>query len=201
MGKLRFTLVNLWFWATMIIMNFLTENLPLSGNGKDGFSITSLVLISLSALLCMFMFYFVNHKRNKITVDWILLPAISFIGLVLLISIWAAQPITYTFTSGAEPIEVTYSAFERVRASIILIIFLVFTYAYMFMMRVNALRNRQFFWLIYAGIITAYISLVASIILEHDSYTLIFKETTGDAIPNVSIHSFYPKKALTCLHN
>ena len=194
MGKLRFTLVNLWFWATMIIMNFLTENLPLSGNGKDGFSVTSLVLISLSAILCMFMFYFINHKRNKITFDWILLPAISFVGLVLLISIWAAQPITYTYANGVDSVTVTYSLFEKVRASIILLIFLAFTYAYMFVMRVNALRNRQFFWLIYAGIITAYISLIASIIIEHESYLLIFKETTAENISVVSIRSFYSNK-------
>ena len=194
MGKLRFTLVNLWFWATMILMNFLTENLPLSGSSKDGFGMTALILISLSAFLCMFMFYFINHKNNKITVDWILLPSISFVGLVFLIAIWIAKPTTYTFLDGTKTIEVSLSLFEKFRASVILLIFLAFTYAYMFVMRVNALKNRQFFWLIYAGIITAYISLVASIIMERESYALIFKTTNSDALPNISIHSFYTNK-------
>ena len=194
MGKLRFTLVNLWFWATMILMNFLTENLPLVGNSKSGFDITSLVLISLSAILCLFMFYFINHKKNKITVDFVLLPSIIIVGFVMMIAIWVAQDTTYVFANGAGSNTATISVFEKIRATIILIIFLTFTYAFTFMMRVNALRNRQFYWLIYAGIITAYISLIASIILEHESYALIFKEFDPDKMPTISIDSFYGNK-------
>ena len=194
MGKLRFTLVNLWFWAAMILMNFLTENLPLAGSRSDGFGMTSLMIISLCAFLCMFMFYFINHKHNKITVDWLLLPAISFVGLIYLIAIWAARSTSYTFLDGTKTLNVEFTTFEKFRASVILVIFLIFTYAYMFMMKVNALRNRQFFWLIYAGIITAYISLIASIILEHDSYLLIFKTDSSGTIPNISIQSFYSNK-------
>lgn len=195
MGKLKFALVNLWFWVAMIVMNFLTENhILMVGNNRGDFDPTSLFVFAFAAFICLFMFFFINHKDNKVKPDIILLTIITIVGFFFILAIWASPNNTYTFANGEGEIVVKITTFERFAASLILVLFLSFVYAYMYMIRVNSLRNRQFIWLLYIGIFTAYLSFFFSLILDKDAYLVIFKGLDGGSLPSISIDSFYGNK-------
>ena len=192
MGKLKFTLSNLWFWIALVFMAFLTENLSLlTSNIKAGFNITTLAVLSIGCLACLVMYYFVNHEENKVKLDVILLPSIAIVGLTMLLSIWLQKGGTFEYANGEGSIEVAFSNYEKLRASIILVLFLAFTYAFTFMMNINRKSNRIIVFMAYVGVATALISVAYSLATEMNIYVSIFK---GDPIPNLSIDSFYGNK-------
>ena len=195
MGKLRYALVNLWFWTAMIFMNFLTENHTLMvGNNMGSLDPTSLFILALSAVICLFMFIFISHKDNKVKPDLILLTIMTILGFFFLLAIWASPNSSYAFADGSDSTLAELSTFERFAASLILVIFLTFMYTYLYMVRVNSLRNRQFIWLLYIGIFTGYLSLVLSLILDRHAYMIIAKGLDNNNLPSVSIDSFYGNK-------
>ena len=192
MGKFKFTLVNLWYWAAMVFVCFLVENtLHLTNHPRSGFDVPTLALLTIICLLCLFMFFFVNHKKNKMKFDWVLLPAISIIGLAMLLGIWLAKDTSYAIADSEEVIEVTFSVYEKLRASIILLVFLAFIYAMMFAYHINKPKSRGLVWLTYIGIAIAVAGLVFSLCTEMGTYVAIFKGTTDR--PR-SIMSFYWNK-------
>ena len=138
MGKLKFTFTNIWFFAALVLVCFLTENSThLQSDLTIGFDIPTLIILSLATVGALVMFYFANHKENKIKVDWVLLPAISIIGIAFILGIWLNKGQTYPFANGEGSIEVTFTIYERIRATVILVIFLAFMYAMVFMVNVN----------------------------------------------------------------
>ena len=192
MGKFKFTLVNLWFWASMVFTCFLVENtLHLTNHPKSGFDIPSLAVITLIAVGCLFMFFFVNHKKNKLKLDFVLLPTIAILGAAMLVSIWLAKDATYPIADSEEVINVTFSTYEKIRASIILVVFLAFTYGYMFVYHINKPKSRGLVWLTYVGIAIAAAGVIYSLIVERETYVEIFKAETEHP---KAIVSFYWNK-------
>ena len=192
MGKLKFTFTNLWYYLLLILTCTLTENIMhMASNAKGGFNITGLFVISLACVACLFMFFFISHKENKLKVDVVLLPAIVIVGICFLIPIWLNKGMTATFANGEGEIVVTYSLFERIRASVILVIFLATSYAMLFATRVHGFRNKTIYFIALVGIGAALLSLTYSLIVERQQYMSIFKD---DAVQNVVIDSFYGNK-------
>ena len=124
------------------------------GDNRGDFDATSLIVFSIAAFICLFMFFFISHKDNKVKPDVVLLTLTTIVGFFFIIGIWASPNMTYEFANGADSIRVNLSLFERIASSVILLFFLSFAYAYLYMIRVNSLRNRQFIWLLYIGIFT-----------------------------------------------
>lgn len=192
MEKLKFTLGNLWFWAAMIFVCFLTENMQyLSANPLNGYNPTTLIIITAGTIDCLFMYFFINHKKNKMSFDWVLLSAITTIGVAFLIGIWLAKGNTYTFEDGSNSISVSFTTYEKVRASIILVVFLVFTYAYMFCINTAKFSGRKTILLAYVGIGAAVVSIIFSFATEMKVYEAIFK---NEVTSGLSIDSFYGNK-------
>lgn len=192
MGKLKFTFANLWFWAAMIVIVFLTENLMhLTGNPKGGFDYPTLVILSLACIVCLFMFFFVSHKRNKVRVDWVLLPSFIIVGALLVVGIWINNGASYTYADGSGTVDVVISVHDKIKSTVILGVFLIFSYAMLFPLQANAPHSRRGQFLAYVGVIAALISLVFSLVTEYKVYVAIFK---GEVLPNMSINSFYGNK-------
>ena len=56
MGKFKFTLVNLWFWAAMVFTCFLVENtLHLTDHPKSGFDVPTLAILTFLCVACLFI--------------------------------------------------------------------------------------------------------------------------------------------------
>ncbi len=192
MGKFKFTLSNLWFWGALLFVSFLTENmLYLTSNPRVGLNPSSLIVLTAAAVGCLFMFFFINHKKNKMKIDYVLLPAITLVGVAWLLGIWLAKGGTYTFDNGSETVEVAFSLYEKIRATIILVVFLAFSYGFMFTLNMNSPHSRVPLIMCYCAIGAAYASLIFSIATEMNSYIAIFK---GDTEHFVQIASFYGNK-------
>lgn len=192
MGKLKFTLVNIWFWVAMILVCFLTENLAhLTPNPKAGFDYPTLFLLTFACLASLFMFYFINHKNNKMKIDWVLLPAFIIVGSVFTLSIWLNKGGEYPFANGSGSFEVIISNHDKIKATITLWVFLIFSYAMFFSLHINSPFSKKIRFLALVGVGAALISLVYSLITEKDVYISIFKGTVD---PGASIDSFYGNK-------
>ena len=192
MGKLKFTFTNLWFWITLLLVSFLTEDLNfMTDNPKGGFDVTTLIVITLACLICLSFFYLIQHKENKIKLDFVLLPAFVIVGIAFIVSIWLNQGQTFAFENGEGEVTAVITTYDRVKATIILIVFLSFLYAMIFMVNVNNPRSRRYYWLVYAGVLAALISLVYSLITEFNEYKSIF---INDGEIQIVIDSFYGNK-------
>ncbi len=192
MGKLKFTLSNIWFWVALLFVSFLTENLSLlTSNIKEGFNIATLTILSIGCLACLFMYYFVSHKENKMKIDWILLPGIAILGISMLLGIWLQGSYSVTYLDGSQTLTIAYTTYERVRASVILVLFLALMYALTFMMNANRTTNRILVFLAYVGIGAAIVSIIYSLCTEMDIYIDMFK---GVGTTGRYIDSFYGNK-------
>ncbi len=192
MGKLKFTLSNIWFWLALLFVSFLTENLSLlTDDIHQGFNPTTLAVLSIGCLICLVMYYFVNHKENKMKLDWILLPGIAIVGIALLLGIWLQGNATFEYADGSQTIAVEYSTYEKIRASVVIVLFLGLMYAVTFMMNANRPTNRILKFLAYVGVGAAIVSIVLSLATEMDIYIDMFK---GVGITGKYIDSFYGNK-------
>ncbi len=192
MGKLKFTLSNLWFWIALLFMAFLTENLSLlTSNMKEGFNVATLAVLSVGCLACLVMYYFVNHKENKMKIDWILLPGIAIAGIALLLGIWLQGSSTVTYLDGSKTLSIEFSNYEKIRASVVLVLFLGLMYALTFMMNANRPSNRILKFFAFVGIGATIISIIYSLCTEMSIYVDMFK---GVGITGKSIESFYGNK-------
>ncbi len=190
MGKLKFTLSNIWFWAALIGTSILAENLQfLSSNMKGGLSFAPVFVLSFSALICFFMFYFINHKENKMKVDWVLLPLFVFLGICLIIGIWAQEGGTISNIDGSET-EILITTFDKVKATFASVLFLLFAYGLLFAINVTQPHSRVTLVVTYIGIIFVYVTIIYSFIVEGKQYASIFKE----GMPTGGFDSFFGNK-------
>lgn len=192
MGKLKFTFATTWYWLVFILLTFLTENLAhTTASPKSGLGAGSLVIMSIAAIGCLLLFFIIQHKENKMTFDWFLLPSIVILGACLLVGIWTRGDMTIPYANGSNEIVIHYTVYEKVRASVIMVIFFAVMYAMMFASRIHGMRSRTVQFILLVGICGALISLVYSLIVERTQYQLIF---TADKIEKIVIYSFYGNK-------
>ena len=193
MGKVKFTLGNLWFWAAMIFVCFLVENMQyLTGNPMSGYNPSTLIILTVGSLACLFMFFFINHKKNKMGFDWVLLPGLTILAAAFLLAIWLAKGNTYYSDDGALSIEVSFTLYEKIKASIILVVFLIATYGYLFAVNTNMVSFRKVLLIAYIGILATSISIAYSLVKEIDVYKAILKNDPLQT--GMQIVSFYGNK-------
>ena len=192
MGKLKFTLSNIWFWVALLFVCFLTENLSLlTSNIKEGFNIATLAILSIGCLACLFMYYFVSHKENKMKIDWVLLPGIAIVGISLILGIWLQGTSTVTYLDGSKTLTISFTTYEKARASVILVLFLALMYAALFMMNANRPSNRILKFLAYVGVGAAVLSIIYSLCTDMDIYIDMYK---GVGTTGRYVDSFYGNK-------
>ena len=193
MGKVKFTLANLWLWVSFAMCSLLSENISIFTTNKTGsLNITTLVIVSVASILTMFMYFFLEHKKNGMKVDWVLLPTLAIIYAFMVVGIWLAKDESFLFQDSSNSIDVHISNMEKWHATIILTVVMIFTYASTFCVFHNRPNSRTFNWLAYIGILVGYVSIIYSLIKEWKAYEAIFKaDSLNDYIP---IMSFYFNK-------
>ena len=193
MGKFKFTFTNIWYFLSLVLICFLTENAThLTDDVAVGFNIPTLIILSLATAGALVMFYFINHKDNKIKADWVLLPLTAIVGISMILGIWLNNGGTYVFANGEGSIKVVYSTYEKIRATVILVLFLAFLYAMIYMVNVNQPYSKKFYWFAYIAIGICLFALVYSLVIEFKEYASIFE--TQEGLPPISIESFFNNK-------
>ena len=88
MGKLRFTLTNVLFWVALVLSCLLSENFAIfSANPMGGYSADSAFILTISIIGLLALYYFLEHKKNGLKFDKVLLPSLCIAGLLLILNI------------------------------------------------------------------------------------------------------------------
>ena len=97
MGRLRYTLTNIWFYISMALVCFFLENVAfLSDNPMGGLSFQSLMFMGGAILITLGFYLIKEHVANKMKADWVLLPAFIILFAISLVAIWT-NPESYEF--------------------------------------------------------------------------------------------------------
>ena len=192
MGKLKFTLSNIWLWLSLAGVTILTENLQyLSSGMKDGLNIAPVFIMMLIGFISLFMFYFLNHKENKIKLDFVLIPAFALVGIFLIVGIWVQSTGTYTALNGTT-YEYAITNAEKVKDSFIVVLFLGFLYGMFFMFSRTQPHTKTAVIPLYVAIAFVYTAIIFSLIKENKSYKAIFSDNPDNEL--ISIVSFFGNK-------
>ncbi len=180
MGKFRYPLVNLVFWLAIIFSCYLVENVGLlTEQIFRGFDPVTFVVLFVGAIALYFVYFFLEHKKNKMKFDFVLLSLITVLFLVMAWNIWR-QPRVTTITNistGYKAI-VSFSNFERIEYTLELLISLVGTYAVLFCYQRTKFRSRKLVWLPIFIIGYSAICCIGSIFTDFNSYKELFSGTS-----------------------
>ena len=176
MGKLKFTLSNILFWVSIIASCLLLENVAfLTNNLSGGLDNTSFFMLFALAMIGYISYFIVDHIKNKSRIDYVLL-AVMIIGLgVSLVSTWSFKGISFDSTNPDYNFNYVVSSWDQIRQSLSLLIFFTTLYAVLFFFNKNYPSIRKLSLLFIIIMIICYVSVVYSLVAEHDLYVDIFK--------------------------
>lgn len=177
MGHFKYTLSNIWFWMIIVLTCFLVENVALFTNGVplDGFSNPIFYLLTFAIIVMLGVYFFLEHRKNKMKVDWVLFSVLFILFVFLTISIWTnASSTTFVNADTGVSSTVTFSIAEKTRYTIELLVSLTVIYALCFAFSKGRLKTRKLMWFAYIVIITVLISLIFSLFYEIQIYKNVF---------------------------
>ena len=88
MGKLRLTLTSLLFYVVIFLSCFLAENFAFyNANPLGGLNRSSLLLVAFLIILLLGFYYYLEHRKNGLRFDKVLLPLSSLCFLLMSITI------------------------------------------------------------------------------------------------------------------
>ena len=178
MGKLRFTLTNIIFWIVLFLSCFLSENFAiLNSNPLGGFSFDSAFILTTAIIGLLVLYYFLEHKKNGLTLDRILLPSIIVAGLLLIWTVSRQDHRTFTNFDGTGTFEISFSKKERIMASLQVVIWLAVIYALDFVYNRFRLNKESYRWVGKIYLASVLIMVLIDIFYEGDSIVAIFNGT------------------------
>ena len=148
MGRLRFTLTNIIFWVVILLSCLLSENYALfSEKPMSGFEVFPLYLLSFGVIALLIFYYVLEHKRNGLTLDKILLPCLGVFGLIMIINIFRQGDRSFINWDGSDTFSISFTFSERLLASLQVIIWMMVLYAIVFTYNRFRLNNNSYRWI------------------------------------------------------
>ena len=192
MGQFKYILSSLWFWVIIVLSCFFVENIALLSDGvpMDGFSNPVFYIITALILAMMGVYFFLEHKKNKMKAGWVVLSILIIVFICICIAIWTNPSSTYFINNGTgEDGTLTFSINEKIRYTIQLFISFVVIYMMMFTFVKGRLRFAKLKWLAYAVIILVVLASIFSLIFEVGVYKTIFEGTpNGEGVGSFFIN-------------
>ena len=125
MGKLRFTLTNIIFWIVLLLSCLLSENFAVLNNDPlKGFAVDSAFILTISIIVMLVLYYFLEHKKNKLTFDKVLLPALLIAGLLLIVNVFRQGSRVFPNYDNIGTFTISFSVQDRVMASLQVVVWL-----------------------------------------------------------------------------
>jgi hypothetical protein len=176
MGRIRFALTNIIFWPTLIVSVFFIENVALLTAGLGGLEDLSFYLLGGFILFMLLVYYCLEHGKNKLKVDWILLVVFVAIFACGMFAIWSnPESVTGLNDCGEYPVnyEVIISTKEKVFNSIRFGITLIILYTFIFAQSRKTFRFKGLMWFYYICLLYHLFTVAYSLITEFDVYKAI----------------------------
>ena len=180
MGKLRFTLTNIIFWIVLLLSCFLSENFAVLNNDPlKGFSIDSAFILTISIIVLLVLYYFLEHKKNNLTFDKVLLPALIISGLLLVFNVFRQASRTFPNYEGTDTFAISFSFQDRLMASFQVFIWLAVIYALVFAYNRFRLNKESYRWVGKIYLIIILLFCLIDLFLEGNQIVAIFNGTYG----------------------
>lgn len=180
MGKLNFVLTNFLFWPIIALTAVLLSSFQFQpGSFYDGYSDLVFFLIAGFIVLLTVIYYVVEHRLNKFKVHPLLFPIIFFLFGISIASIWIAKVETFVNPDTGYTVMVIPSILQKVKFSIVTLLFFSSIYMMTFMFSRKTFRVKQMFWFLRAYVLFVIISIVFSIINDFESLKDIFVHSGG----------------------
>lgn len=180
MGHFKYALSNLWFWLIIVLTCFFVENVALLSNGVplEGFSNPVFFMITGLLVGMIIVYFFLEHHKNKMKLDWLLLSILLIVFAGSMIAIWSNPSSTTLYNEDwSESAVLTFSTLEKIRYSISVAIALTVLYMMIFVFGKGRLKSKKLIWLAYFVILTMVIACVFSFFFNSKVYQTIFVGT------------------------
>ena len=175
MGKLRFTLTSIIFWIVLVLSCFLSENITLfAQNPNAGLSFQSAAILTACLLVLFAIYFFFEHKNNKIGFEKILLPCLAFFGIIMILNIVRQGDRTLLSLDGSNEITVAYTIFDRFLSISQVIVWLLVIYAIVFVSNRFRISKESFRWLAKAFWAFIIVAIIADLFYEHQKIGEVF---------------------------
>ena len=184
MGRLRFTLANAVIMIVIALSCFLSENFALFNNNPiGGFSLAPSYLLIFTIIGLLFFYYFLEHKKNDLKFDVILLPSLLGIGALMIINIFRQGTRTVINPDVVDPIIVSFSFNDKLLAALQVIVWLSVLYAIVFVYNRYRLNKESIRWIGKIYVVIILLLSFIDFIYEFDVIADIFGGTyKGDGV-------------------
>ena len=178
MGRLRFTLTNIIFWVVILLSCLLAENIAIfSETPQSGFETLPLYLLSFGIIALLIFYYVLEHKRNGLTMDKILLPCLGVFGLLMIITIFRQGDRTFTNWDATDTFSISFTFSERLLASLQVVIWMMVLYAIVFVYNRFRLNNNSYRWIPKIYLLLTIAFVIIDFFYEIDIISGIFNGT------------------------
>ncbi|MCQ2800451.1 MAG: O-antigen ligase family protein [Bacilli bacterium] len=148
MGKLRFTLTSVVFWIVLVLSCILSESfIVFNSDPLKSFSSDSAFFLTVSIIILLVFYYFLEHKKNGLKFDKILLPSFCIIGLLLILNVFRQGERSFISYSGMWDFIITFSFKDRFMAALQIVIWLGVVYGLIFSYNRLRLNKESFRWI------------------------------------------------------
>lgn len=188
MGKLKFTISNIIYLCALLTSILLLENVGfLTNNLTGGLNDTHFFMLFTMSIIGYLSYFLLQHIKNKVVVDYVQVAGFTILFATGLISIWGFRDIHAINPGTGYVFDYSLSAWDKVRQSLSLLVFVVTLYATLFHFNRNYVSNRRIIWLYIVIVIFVYVAIIYSIITEYKVYFI----NSQAQVHFRAIHSFF----------
>ena len=178
MGKLRFTLTNIIIWIVLLLSCLLAENFALmNSNPLAGFSLAPAYILTFSTILLLVFYYLLEHKKNGLTFDRILLPSFIMMGILMIWTIFRQTNRTFIDWEGTDTFDISFTFSERLLFVLQVIIWLGLLYSLVFVYNRFRLNKESYRWIAKVYLIVIVLLVIIDFFYEWDVIAGIFMGT------------------------
>ena len=178
MGRIRFTLTNILFWVIIVLFCSLSELFQLYGSQTySSGDLTFIFVASFFIIGLMAVYYIFEHRKNKLTIDYVLLPALIIFGAIMIWTIFRQGD--RTFGSGSSLRTVTFTTSEKLSYALQAIIWMSALYMVVFVHNKFGFNNHVFKMLAKAYWIIIVAFAVVDIIVDFNFFMKLFTAGYG----------------------
>ena len=178
MGKLRFTLTNIIIWIVLLLSCLLAENFALmNSNPLAGFSLAPAYILTFSTILLLVFYYLLEHKKNGLTFDRILLPSFIMMGILMIWTIFRQTNRTFIDWEGTGTFDISFTFSERLLFVLQVIIWLGLLYSLVFVYNRFRLNKESYRWIAKVYLIVIVLLVIIDFFYEWDVIAGIFMGT------------------------